>query len=106
LRASGKALDLKFARSVEALFNYNFAFAKGYFRENDALTSFILLGQQGWDECTRVTYRCASEYPATLEDFEKQTDRGKANRDCTKASPACRRVNACLGDDALSGEAR
>ena len=66
LRASGKALDLKFARSVEALFNYNFAFAKGYFRENDALTSFILLGQQGWDECTRVTYRCASEYPATL----------------------------------------
>ena len=42
LRASGKALDLKFARSVEALFNHNFAFAKGYFRENDDLTSFIL----------------------------------------------------------------
>jgi hypothetical protein len=104
LRASGKALNLKFARSLEPSFNYYFAFAKGYFRENDALTSFILLGQEGFDECNRVTYRCESEYPVTSEDREMRTNRWKANIDCTNA--ACRRLNACLSDDALSGGAR
>ena len=65
-----------------------------------------LFSQQGLDECTRVTYRCESKYPVASEDREMRTERWKANMDCTNASPACRRVNACLSDDALSGGAR
>jgi hypothetical protein len=95
-RASSKAVDLELAREFEPLRNYYFAFAKGYFRESDGYISFILMGRKSVEECKQVGWRCHSQYPVTAEDYKTHPERIKANKDCNEASPACRRVNACL----------
>jgi hypothetical protein len=95
-RASGIAFDLEVAREFEPLRNYYFAFAKGYFRESDSFISFMLMGRKSEDECKQVSWRCASKYPVTVEDYNRHSERVKALSDCENTSSACRRANTCL----------
>jgi hypothetical protein len=86
--ASGKAVDLfahayeDWMRSLEQRRKYCYAFANGYFRENDGMISFVLLGRQSVEECTRAQWSCYSKYPYTSKDIEMNTERWRANKDC------------------------